>query len=144
MRYMIDIRLLLPCILVVVAFWSSSTLMESAGLRSKSDLQISDLINEAVEREVNRRLAEKVLARLQGKMLLINPHQLYQMKEATNSNIKSESVFHFPVTTLSPLKRLRILVTGGAGFVGSNLVDRLMEQVNMSHSLCAIDLRLGA
>ena len=64
MQYKIDIRLLLPCILVVVAFWSSSTLLESVGLQSRSDIQISDLINEAVEREVNLRLAEKVFARL--------------------------------------------------------------------------------
>lgn len=34
-----------------------------------------------------------------------------------------------PTQTLSESKRKRIVITGGAGFVGSHLVDRLMEQV---------------
>jgi len=41
-----------------------------------------------------------------------------------------------PVATLPESKRKRILVTGGAGFVGSNLVDRLMME---GHEVIVLD-----
>ena len=41
-----------------------------------------------------------------------------------------------PVTSLPDSKKMRILVTGGSGFVGSHLVDRLMME---GHSVVVID-----
>lgn len=41
-----------------------------------------------------------------------------------------------PVKQLAPSERKRILVTGGAGFVGSHLVDRLMW---MGHEVVVLD-----
>ncbi|KAK9330648.1 hypothetical protein V1520DRAFT_339958 [Lipomyces starkeyi] len=41
-----------------------------------------------------------------------------------------------PVKLLNPIEKKRVLVTGGAGFVGSHLVDRLML---MGHNVICID-----
>lgn len=41
-----------------------------------------------------------------------------------------------PVKLLAPEKRKRVLVTGGAGFVGSHLVDRLML---LGHEVTVLD-----
>ncbi|ESK93589.1 udp-xylose synthase [Moniliophthora roreri MCA 2997] len=71
-------------------------------------------------------------------------------EEAESSAYQSKSIYHPdtdsisyttlsrfpPVKLLSPSKRKRILVTGGAGFVGSHLVDRLML---LGHEVTVLD-----
>ncbi|KAF8511188.1 NAD(P)-binding protein [Gautieria morchelliformis] len=64
----------------------------------------------------------------------------YQSKSIYHSDTQSISYttlsrFH-PVRLLPPDKRKRVLVTGGAGFVGSHLVDRLML---LGHEVTVID-----
>ena len=67
-------------------------------------------------------------------------HNTYQSKSIYHPDIKSISYTTLsrfpPVKLLSSSARKRVLVTGGAGFVGSHLVDRLML---LGHEVTVID-----
>ncbi|KAG8816685.1 UDP-glucuronic acid decarboxylase 1 [Serendipita sp. 399] len=57
--------------------------------------------------------------------------------DSSTNNISYTTVSRFPpVKLLTPHRKKRILVTGGAGFVGSHLVDRLML---LGHDVIVID-----
>src|SRR5258706_4492060 len=65
---------------------------------------------------------------------LLGVHSTYH--PATHS-ISYTSIAHYPpVKLLPPTQRKRILITGGAGFVGSHLVDRLML---LGHEVTVLD-----
>ena len=67
-------------------------------------------------------------------------HTTYQSKSIYHPDTQSISYTTLsrfpPVKLLAPSNRKRILVTGGAGFVGSHLVDRLML---LGHEVTVID-----
>lgn len=67
-------------------------------------------------------------------------HTAYQSKSIFHPDTQSISYTTLsrfpPVKLLPPSKRKRILVTGGAGFVGSHLVDRLML---LGHEVTVVD-----
>lgn len=66
-----------------------------------------------------------------------NPYQSKSIYHPDNNSISYTTLTRFhPVTLLAPSQRKRVLVTGGAGFVGSHLVDRLML---LGHEVTVLD-----
>lgn len=67
----------------------------------------------------------------------LNAYQSKSIYHPESHSISYTTLSRFPpVTLLSPSSRKRILVTGGAGFVGSHLVDRLML---LGHEVTVLD-----
>jgi UDP-glucuronate decarboxylase len=73
-------------------------------------------------------------ARDEDKVELLGPQSTY---DPVTHSIAYTTLSKFPpVKLLPPSQKKRILVTGGAGFVGSHLVDRLML---LGHDVTVID-----
>lgn len=70
----------------------------------------------------------------EGKVELLGPQSTF---DSTTHSISYTTLSKFPpVKLLPPSQKKRILVTGGAGFVGSHLVDRLML---LGHDVTVLD-----
>lgn len=109
-------------LLGVFLLWRSSSVDQSSngtsafgvggGHEGESGLQL----DKAIAREVRSQLIKEVT--------------ILQQQATKTGNLWP------PVETLPEAQRKRILVTGGAGFVGSNLVDRLMME---GHEVIVLD-----
>ncbi|GMH86362.1 hypothetical protein TrVE_jg7865 [Triparma verrucosa] len=107
-------RNLVICVICALVLFLLVINNNSLGGVSSSGASISSKLSSSQEELINSRVKSEVEAALLSHM----PQGGGSAKMASDNGLQ--------VTELSESKRMRILVTGGAGFVGSHLVDRLM------------------
>jgi len=105
------------CSIMLTYLYSSSLSSSVTNKNGEDSDSTADQISNAVNREVRHQIISEIT--MMKKNMVAVGGQLWP-----------------PVGILTESKRKRILVTGGAGFVGSNLVDRLMME---GHEVIVLD-----